>query len=250
MTSQYAARGGPAEGPALLLLHGLGATAEVWRGATALLDQRGGPGWLAPDLAGHGRSARLASYSFGEYAAALQPLLPTDREVWVLGHSMGGMVGLELALRTPEVTQVAAFGVKVDWPPEDLAGAARQAARPVTAYPSRAEAAERYLKMSGLVGLVAADDPSVEAGVREVGDGWQLAQDPATFGFGTPDIGDLLGRVTLPVRLARGEHDPMVTDAQLAALAPALVEVPVTLTGLGHNAHVEDPGAVLALLTQ
>lgn len=36
---------------------------------------------------------------------------------------------------------------------------------------------------------------------------------------------------------------PTVTDDDLAALAPA----PVRLPGLGHNAHVEDPAAVLAL---
>ena len=45
--------------------------------------------------------------------------------------------------------------------------------------------------------------------------------------------------------LARGEHDPMVSHDQLAAL----VADPVTLPGLGHNAHVEDPAAVLALTT-
>lgn len=244
MTEMYAARGGREDGPVLLLLHGLGATAEVWRGATALLDERGGPAWLAPDLPGHGRSAWLTSYSFGEYAEALRPLVPADREVWVLGHSMGGMVGLELASRTLAVTRVAAFGVKVHWPPEDVAGAAKQAARRATTYPTRPEAATRYLKLSGLVGLVDPDDPSVEVGLRQEHYGWQLAQDPASFGFGTPDIGDLLARVTFPVTLARGEHDAMVTDAQLAALVPE----PVTLTGLGHNAHVEDPAAVLALL--
>ena len=44
--------------------------------------------------------------------------------------------------------------------------------------------------------------------------------------------------------MARGEHDPMVTGARLAALVPDPVELP----GLGHNAHVEDPAAVLALV--
>jgi hypothetical protein len=47
------------------------------------------------------------------------------------------------------------------------------------------------------------------------------------------------------VILARGEHDPLVTDGQLAALSAD----PVTLPGLGHNAHVQDAPAVLSLLT-
>jgi pimeloyl-ACP methyl ester carboxylesterase len=36
----------------------------------------------------------------------------------------------------------------------------------------------------------------------------------------------------------------LVTDDQLARLQPTRV----TLPGLGHNAHVEDPAAVAALL--
>lgn len=48
----------------------------------------------------------------------------------------------------------------------------------------------------------------------------------------------------MPVLLARGEHDAMVSAAQLAELVPGPVELP----GLGHNAHVEDPAALRRLL--
>jgi pimeloyl-ACP methyl ester carboxylesterase len=46
------------------------------------------------------------------------------------------------------------------------------------------------------------------------------------------------------VTLARGERDPLNTDDELRAL----VDEPVTLPGLGHNAHVEDPAAVWRLV--
>jgi pimeloyl-ACP methyl ester carboxylesterase len=46
------------------------------------------------------------------------------------------------------------------------------------------------------------------------------------------------------VTLARGEHDPMNTDEQLARLGAATV----TLPGLGHNAHAENPELAIALL--
>jgi pimeloyl-ACP methyl ester carboxylesterase len=46
------------------------------------------------------------------------------------------------------------------------------------------------------------------------------------------------------VLLARGERDPMNTDAELRALH----DQAVTLPGLGHNAQIEDPEAVAALL--
>ena len=61
-----------------------------------------------------------------------------------------------------------------------------------------------------------------------------------------PDMVGLLAQARCPVVLARGEHDPMVTDDDLAAL----VTHPVVLPGLGHNAHVEDPAAVLALASR
>ena len=123
------------------------------------------------------------------------------------------------------------------------------AQRPVTTYDSREEAVERFLRVSGLRGLVPADDPMVADAVVDraaagEGSGWRLAQDPRTFGVGVPDMAGLLAAVSCPVVLARGEHDPMVTHADLASLVPD----PVTLPGLGHNAHVEDPAAVLTLL--
>ncbi|MCM0679149.1 alpha/beta hydrolase, partial [Micromonospora phytophila] len=118
------------------------------------------------------------------------------------------------------------------------------AGRPVTWFASRDEAARRYLRVAGLNGLLAPDHPVVDAGLRQVDGRWRLAMDPAAFGVGEPDLPALLAATDVPVLLARGEHDPLVTDAQLKELG-----VPVTtLPGLGHNAHVEDPGAVLALV--
>lgn len=221
----------------LVLLHGLGANREVWRDVLALA-----PDAIAIDLAGHGSAARLSSYTFEAYADAVLPQLPAG-PVDLLGHSMGGMVALVVAARHPEVRKVAAFGVKVAWSDVDVAGAAAQAARPAGRWPTREEAVERYLRFSGLSGLVALDHPTVASGVEEYDDHWQLTQDPRTFGFGRPDFASLLEQCPCPVTLARGEHDQMVTTADLAQVVTAHV----TLPGLGHNAHVEDPRAVLSL---
>jgi len=65
--------------------------------------------------------------------------------------------------------------------------------------------------------------------------------DQRAFGVGAPDLPGLLAACRAEVVLARGADDPMVTAAQLGPGA-------VSLPGLGHNAHVEDPAAVLALL--
>jgi pimeloyl-ACP methyl ester carboxylesterase len=227
------------------MLHGLGANADVFDGLQRVAGDSWPGGWIAIDLPGHGRSPWDAPYTFARHAAAVRPLLPRDRDMVVLGHSMGGVVALELADGSaPPPTAVVAFGVKVAWPEEHVAAATRMAARPVAALPSRAQAVDRYLKLAGLVGLVGPTDPRTDAGVVETPEGWRVAQDPATFGVGVPRMVELLGRAACPVVLARGEHDHLVSEAELRALVPE----PVTLPGLGHNAHVEDPGAVLDLV--
>jgi pimeloyl-ACP methyl ester carboxylesterase len=78
----------------------------------------------------------------------------------------------------------------------------------------------------------------------EDGGRWRLAQDPPTFAVGAPDMAGLLAAARATVILARGEHDQMVTGDQLAELGASAT----ALSGLGHNAHVEDPPAVLRLL--
>lgn len=235
-------------GPVLLLLHGMGATGEVWLPWAPLLEHRWAGRWLAPDLAGHGWSPPLPAYSFASLADRLAAMLGRADRLVVVGHSLGGVVGLALAARSAglPVDAVVGLGIKAVWSAVELAKAAELATRPVTWFSSRDEAARRYLRVSGLAGLLAPDHPVVEAGLRQVDGRWRLAMDPAAFGVGEPDLPALLAATDAPVLLARGEHDPLVSDAQLKELG-----VPVaTLPGLGHNAHVEDPAAVLALVDQ
>lgn len=230
-------RGGEG-GTTLLLLHGLGATAEVWDGLTAL--RRGS--WIAPDLPGHGSSAPLTEYSFAAVAAQVAHLVDPAGTV-ILGHSFGGVVGLHLADR-PGVCAVVGLGIKVTWTSDELARAAALADRKPTRFDTYAEALARHLRLSGLDGLVDPSAPAAAAGVVQHAGRWRAALDPKAFGTGDPGMTALLAAATVPVLLARGEHDRLVTAEQLRALAADPVELP----GLGHNAHVEDPAAVLRLV--
>ncbi|BEL03957.1 alpha/beta fold hydrolase [Actinoplanes sichuanensis] len=236
-------RGGGQDGPLLLLLHGLGATGDVWAGWADPLARHWAGRRLAPDLPGHGRSPELPEYTFDALAEALIPLLaPEDRPV-VLGHSLGGVVALALAARVP-VSAVVGLGVKVTWSEDDLARAAALARRPVTWFDTREEAVERHLRLSGLSGLVTTDSPAATSGVREEAGRWRPALDPRAFGVGAPDMAALLRHANTEVCLARGADDPMNTDEQLKQFGVPVV----TLPGLGHNAHVESPAACLSLL--
>jgi pimeloyl-ACP methyl ester carboxylesterase len=230
----------------LVLLHGLGATGDVWGGWWPLLARRWPGRWLAPDLPGHGGSQPLTAYTFDGLAAAVADILqPSDRIV-VLGHSLGGVVALALASdRFPVPVQaVIGLGIKVVWTDEDLDRARAAAHRTPAWYPSRDEAAARYLRVSGLAGLLPPGDPAVDAGLREHNGRWRLAMDPGAFAVGAPDMAQLLARSQAPVTLARGEHDPLNTNEQLAQLGATTL----TLPGLGHNAHVQSPQLSITLL--
>lgn len=235
-------RAGDGEPPTLLLLHGLGATGDVWAGLTGLL---GAAAWVAPDLPGHGGSAALPAYSFGAVAEAVAGLVD-PRGTVVVGHSFGGVIGLHLAGR-PGVRAVVGLGIKVHWTAEELARAAALAGRAAPVFATRDEAVRRHLRVAGLDGLVDPADPALSAAVvQDEAGGWRPAFDPRAFGVGEPGMGALLAAAPVPVVLARGEHDHMVSAAQLAALVPEPVELP----GLGHNAHVEDPSALLPILSR
>ncbi len=228
--------------PLLLLLHGLGATGDVWAGWQPVLAERWPGRWLAPDLPGHGGSAPLPDYTFDALAAAVQPLV--EPRTVVLGHSLGGVVGLALAAQAP-VSRVVGLGIKVAWADEELGRAQALAERPVAWFDSREEAVARHLRVSGLAGLLTPDDPAINPGLIEENGRWRLALDPRAFGVGAPDLAGLVASSPAPVTLARGELDPMNTDDQLGQFGvPAL-----TLPGLGHNAHVESPERCLTLLT-
>jgi pimeloyl-ACP methyl ester carboxylesterase len=139
---------------------------------------------------------------------------------------------------------VVGLGIKVEWSDDELQRARAIADRPPTWYATRAEAAARYLRVSGLAGLLGPDDDAVTAGLRERDGQWGLAMDQTAFGVGAPDMAGLLAATDATVVLARGADDPMNTDDQLTKLGATTV----TLAGLGHNAHIENPAACVELL--
>ena len=237
--------GGTGE-PVLLLLHGLGATSDVWNGMRPLLADRWPGRWLAPDLPGHGGSGRLEGYTFDTVAARVAELVDPVSRVVVIGHSMGGVIGVNLAGHGfgVHVAGVVGFGIKVSWTATELEKAHALALRPVTWFDTRDQAADRYLRISGLAGLIGPSDDAVSEGLRTRSGLWRLAVDPLAFDVGAPDMPRLLANATASVLMARGEHDRLVSHEQLAALVPE----PISLPGLGHNAHVEAPAEVLRLV--
>jgi pimeloyl-ACP methyl ester carboxylesterase len=91
------------EGPVVLLIHGIAGTSAQWVDSMPLLAETNTV--IAPDLLGHGRSAKpRGDYSLGAYAAGLRDLLIAldHRKATVVGHSLGGGIALQFAYQFPE----------------------------------------------------------------------------------------------------------------------------------------------------
>lgn len=230
----------------VVLLHGMGATAAAWEGVRQLLDARAMVRWLTVDLSGHGGSDWQQDYSVGQLAAALVPLWPEAGAVFVVGHSVGVYVALALAGGGfgVRVRGVLGIGPKIAWPPADLAAAHELAARPLRWYPAEAEAVLRYRRVSGLSADIAPAPQTLARGIVRGADGWRLAQDPRTFAVAGASFASLVASASARLALARGASDPMVTAEELRAH----VGEAHTIANAGHNAHVEQPAAVVALL--
>ncbi len=91
------------EGPAIVLIHGLTGSSTTWRSVMPELAKRYTV--LAPDLLGHGESAKpRGDYSLGAFASGVRDLmvaLGLERAT-IVGHSLGGGVAMQLAYQFPQ----------------------------------------------------------------------------------------------------------------------------------------------------
>jgi pimeloyl-ACP methyl ester carboxylesterase len=96
---------GPSNGPAVVLVHGLGARAEYWDHLAPYLAKSGFRVYI-PDLIGYGRSDRPAdfSYSMRDEAAVVVGFMDALglKQVELGGWSMGGWIAVLVAAEHPE----------------------------------------------------------------------------------------------------------------------------------------------------
>jgi pimeloyl-ACP methyl ester carboxylesterase len=90
-------------GPVIVLVHGITSTSRTWANVLPALAEHFT--LIAPDLLGHGESAKpRGDYSLGAYASGIRDLLIAlghERATFV-GHSLGGGVAMQLAYQFPE----------------------------------------------------------------------------------------------------------------------------------------------------
>src|SRR2546430_8380475 len=92
------------DGPeVVVLIHGITGSADTWAEAIPALAEEFTV--VAPDLLGHGHSAKpRGDYSLGAYASGVRDLVAAlgHDHATVVGHSLGGGVAMQLAYQFPE----------------------------------------------------------------------------------------------------------------------------------------------------
>ena len=99
----YAEAGADSGGPVVVLVHGIASRASQWERVMESLGETCHV--IAPDLLGHGASAKpRGDYSLGAHACGIRDLLSAlghDR-VSLVGHSLGGGIAMQFAYQFPE----------------------------------------------------------------------------------------------------------------------------------------------------
>jgi pimeloyl-ACP methyl ester carboxylesterase len=95
---------GPADGPAVVLLHGLASDGGTWEPSIPALAEHG-LHVVAPDLLGHGESDKpvAGGYSLDGFAGSLRSLLDALdlSRATLVGHSLGGAIAMHFAFHHP-----------------------------------------------------------------------------------------------------------------------------------------------------
>jgi pimeloyl-ACP methyl ester carboxylesterase len=235
---------------AVLCLHGVGGGAETF----AALVNRIAPGRraLAWDMPGHGGSQMIAPYTMAGLAEAALCLMDTRgvERADLVGHSLGGMLALEIAATAP--TRVASLALVGATPAFGSKDGSFEAAflesyvGPVEAgRPMPEIARERVAAMLG----EAPDEAGVALAIRAyagVPREAYVASVRALIGF---DRRAALAAIAVPALCLVGEHDRNAPPRSVEKMASAIPGSRfVCLQGAGHLPHLERPEAFARVL--
>jgi pimeloyl-ACP methyl ester carboxylesterase len=244
-------------GPPLLLLHGLGSTSVEF--GTVLPEFARRYDVLTVDLPGHGRSFALPGRPT---VAALTDAVEQELDrrgvaaPHVLGVSLGGRIGLELARRQRARSVVAIGPTGPLAPPERMYQVATLGLSRL-AYQCLAPGADRLMR-SALLRTAALGPLRAR--------GWRTPADEAAAlvrGFASaegfwrllgwavlPEAGGDYRTVRCPVRLVQGTHD-VVSLTQVLRLLPVVPGARFQLLpGAGHSAVADVPERVIRLVDE
>jgi pimeloyl-ACP methyl ester carboxylesterase len=254
------------EGPLIVLLHGITSTAEAWRDVMPRLAENYTV--VAPDLIGHGRSAKpKGDYSLGAYAAGVRDLLAVlgFERATVVGHSFGGGIAMQFSYLFPEYVErmalIASGGLG-----KEVHALLRAAALPGSEWVLPLMAREWSVKAGDAVRSVAAK-VGIEAGpdIAEFARGYaSLAEEGASEAFihtmrsvidhdgqRVSALDRLYLADQLPTLFIWGDADPII-PVEHGRNAHRIVEHSryVEIEGSGHWPMLDAPDRIVRELTE
>jgi non-heme chloroperoxidase len=237
-------------GPPVLLVHGLTASSEDWGPvAERLVDQ--GLEVVAVDQRGHGRStlgrAPFSPRQLGDDLAQVIEALDLDRLV-VVGHSMGGMAALSLAVGHPGLLADRVVGLVLVSTTARIAGLRNRLSIPIAAQlPATVPAAlnDSTLVLGAVALSAVGPHPSLNLLRQSVSSYTrcpEATRQKATAGLAGFDVSGQISAISVPTLVLSGRHDllvPFHDSEQIAASIPGAVLVPIE--GAGHLVPWERP---------
>ena len=235
------------QGEPLLLIHGVGLNADAWTPqVNALSDTH----WvIALDMPGHGQSMPLPDgTSIADYAAQAIALLDAlgIRKVNVVGHSMGGLVALALALDYPDrVLRVGVLNSVYERSPE-ARGAVEVRAAEIAVSGTCGDIEQPIRRWLGEI------ESPLHGQIRR----WLSTMNPAAYAaayrnFATADrlFSGRLDKLGIPALFATGSDDPNSTPQMVQAMAAAAPRGKAAiLPGQRHMMNLVDPDGTNRLI--
>jgi pimeloyl-ACP methyl ester carboxylesterase len=254
------------EGPVIVLIHGITGTSETWREVLPMLVEDYTV--VAPDLLGHGESAKpRGDYSLGAFAAGIRDLLVAlgHQRATVVGHSLGGGVAMQFAYQFPErcerLVLVSSGGLGPEVHP-----VLRAAAIPGSEVVLPLITSSPVLSIGGAIGAVLSRfglEPANDVG--EIARGYASLCDARArraflhtlravidpFGQRVSARDRLYLASEMPTLIIWGERDPVIPiehgrDAH-AAMPGSRLEI---IAGAGHFPHLDAPRRVAGALRE
>ncbi|GAA3199620.1 alpha/beta fold hydrolase [Microbacterium terregens] len=247
-TVSFTAPVGPADAPLVILGPSLGTSTILWDDVIPLLatDYR----VVAWDLPGHGSSAAASdSFTVDELADAVAEgaeSLGSGAPVFYAGVSLGGAVGLALALRHPALVRRAAIvasgaqlGDAAGWQERAAQVRAQSTSSVIMGSAQRWFAPDSIARRPELSGrlLHALQDTDDESYAL-------CCQALAAY-----DVRDALNGIRMPILAVWGEHDGVAPEAKSAEIADGVCNgALVRIDDAAHLPPAEQPEAVAAVL--
>jgi 3-oxoadipate enol-lactonase len=238
------------EGDAVLMIHGLGGTSNVWVPVLpAVARQR----TVRPDLPGSGRSHRVEGpLSIERFVLAMQRVcaaLGLER-VHVTAHSLGTIVAFHLAVTTPRLVRSLALFGPLLCPPDPARAAIRARGEKARA---EGEAGMQAIADALVQGAVSAETrarrPVAVAAVREL----VMRQYPEGYARSCDALADAqaapVSGIECPTLLVSGDEDAIAPAQAVRQIGERIRGARVTvLPRCGHWTMLERPEACDELL--